>query len=871
MKNIKVLVAGDSLIDHHIYKGNLLFPSNTDESGTTIKSSYGGCFLLGDIINQIFKSDDAIQILNQLPKPSDQHAYAVWGANNNTWRVSNKLGYGPKPLYFSHTRKIKRVWDKKELCDIAVFDDAAMKFRFDHMLWPSFIEKKENTPKWILTKMSYPMVKGDFWESLQEAGFKDKLVLVISADDLRRGEVKISKGISWERTIQDVLKELKTNASLKELRDCKHLIINFGNEGALWLNLDDSFENSKGTIIFDPGCIEGEWGEDISGEMIGSSSCFAAGVATTLINHVGSRTNSSKESVGFIKGISSGLIAVRALFEKGHGNINNKVPGFPFENIACTINTNHSNVYRSVRLPNSVFEDSDDKWSLIDRNTADNPGPLYGRARQLALYGPGILKDIPYGAFGKLYTLDRSEIESLNGIKLLINDYVEKAKQEKPLCIGVFGPPGSGKSFGVKQIAMGILGEEVPILEFNLSQFSDPKMIIDALHQVRDEILKGETPIVFWDEFDSKELIWLQYLLAPMQDGEFLEGQISHPLGKCVFVFAGGISYTMENFAPIDNKSETLIENEENKKEIKEFKLKKGPDFISRLHGYLNVLGPNCRQKYNYKTGKWEDDSTDKCFPLRRALLLRVKSGIDDKNKKLEIDFGLLNAFIKIDKYNHGARSMETIIKLTRKNNSAGLFRSSLPPKEQIAIHINFENFMALIEQDNVFKVKSIPFAIDIHKSYNKMTKGEHVSYDMIYKKLPPNIKSDNIQAAIRIPDILSLISLQIENKKDTVLKEIDDRVLDELLEENIDILAEAEHDLWMREKKLNGWRFVEKPEDRKDAKKLHNCLKPYQKLGPLDQKKDKDAVRNYVSIVKKAGFILVYENQLKNKTNEKP
>jgi len=42
-----------------------------------------------------------------------------------------------------------------------------------------------------------------------------------------------------------------------------------------------------------------------------------------------------------------------------------------------------------------------------------------------------------------------------------------------------------------------------------------------AFHQVRDLALSGRTPVVFWDEFDSRELLWLQYLLAPMQDGRF--------------------------------------------------------------------------------------------------------------------------------------------------------------------------------------------------------------------------------------------------------------------------------------------------------------------------------------------------------------
>ena len=69
--------------------------------------------------------------------------------------------------------------------------------------------------------------------------------------------------------------------------------------------------------------------------------------------------------------------------------------------------------------------------------------------------------------------------------------------------------------------------------------------------------------------------------------------------------------YTMANFAPLVEDSDVAAK----------FKRVKGQDFISRLNGYLNVLGPNRRQCFDKETRAWIDDdrNPDNCFPIRRA------------------------------------------------------------------------------------------------------------------------------------------------------------------------------------------------------------------------------------------------------------
>ena len=124
---------------------------------------------------------------------------------------------------------------------------------------------------------------------------------------------------------------------------------------------------------------------------------------------------------------------------------------------------------------------------------------------------------------------------------------------------------------------------ERAFLEFNLSQFSNPGELVGAFHQVRDKVLEGKLPVVFWDEFDSENYKWLQFLLAPMQDGKFQEGQYASDR-TLIVVFAGATSYTFENFGPI----KPAPGDASAKNSYADFILKKGPDFISRLHGSLN-------------------------------------------------------------------------------------------------------------------------------------------------------------------------------------------------------------------------------------------------------------------------------------------
>ncbi|MFZ5763987.1 MAG: AAA family ATPase [Thermodesulfobacteriota bacterium] len=265
---------------------------------------------------------------------------------------------------------------------------------------------------------------------------------------------------------------------------------------------------------------------------------------------------------------------------------------------------------------------------------------------------------------GHLRTTDPAEIGPVLTLQSVMDSYVTKESYQRPLCIGVFGPPGSGKSFAVKEVAK-VIGRKFDqdpfdFFEFNLTQFAEPDEINSAIDLVRASVAKGKVPITFWDEFDCRydghEFGYLRYFLPSMQDGVTYVHGIPYYIGRSIFVFAGGVKTSWQGMEDILGKTSPH--------ELQLAKTLKIPDFMSRLRVVLDIDGIDIPEELLRDSA-----SGPELEELRRILLKRafiIAHQMDTHWKKAARKTSGLLLRLLIARYKFGARSIEAVIEASR-------------------------------------------------------------------------------------------------------------------------------------------------------------------------------------------------------------
>jgi hypothetical protein len=578
------------------------------------------------------------------------------GRSAEAWRVARMVGRTPAAVgCFGAPLPVCDV--SAGVPDVVALVDLDMGFRDDPARWRDLLAGAPD----VFLRATDPLGEGELWKELL-ARHRERLTVVIDGTDLRRASLQVEQPLSWEHIYDRAVAAVRSSP----LAEARTVVVTLGLTGAVLVRPD-----VEAALVFDPRAL------------VATPARFGAGSVwghqlVMLAAQLGGSLGLWPDTVAAVR---AGLHGMRALHRGGFACVGE--PGhqrlcFPVRQAVEAL-TGESSDLAAVEL-----DDGQRAGSSILMETM-GAGQLEETARRVARQGPTGLSGMPIETVGAWSSVDRAEIESMRSMRGIMAEYVDAyqtgRRVKRPLSVAVFGPPGAGKSFAVKQVATALLPGQLEVIEFNLSQFAGEERLAAAFHAARDATLRQKLPLVFWDEFDTAlggaPLGWLRHFLAPMQDGEFVEGEATHPLGAAIFVFAGGTSVSFAQFAGGDDP---------------ETRFAKKSDFISRLRGSMDVLGPNAA------------GPADAAVILRRALLLHALLRQSRPHLftggRLNIDEGVLRAFLHADVFRHGARSMEAIVDMSTLTGKASYERSSLPAASQLTMHVDAEAFLRLVAEE---------------------------------------------------------------------------------------------------------------------------------------------------------------------------
>ena len=594
--------------------------------------------------------------------------------------------------------------------DLLVIEDSGLGFREDSRGWPQALSTRraQPRPQHIILKLSqYGDEENDrnpLLDRLLRLGLADRTTLVTSIGDLRSCAVKVGVSLSWEKMLEDVIAAVGVAEPFVDEVGRRlpfyQVIVTIGAAGAITVG------PSTNTLVFDRNGQEGDFERSHDGQMMGYNTCVVAALAAAWAE--------ARDAVDWTETTLAGIALARLLHLRGYEPVSagsHSHLQFPCAELAEAFWHKHAGAPLArvhedelkLAWDLGVFADprgvaTSDKhrgeWTILQETLISHRAPLGAPlraasrgadtvcecARNIVIRGPRqALPGVPLETVGRWRSADRKEIEGVRSVINVIGNYLAMDKPENPLSIAVFGPPGSGKSFVVKEIAKGLGLDDKAQLTFNLSQFESPDELPPAFHQIRDMHLRGMMPLVFWDEFDTPcdetQLGWLRHFLAPMQDGEFNQDGMVHPLGGGIYVFAGATRHSFADFCAGDTEEERAA---------------KKPDFVSRLRAYIDVHGVNGSP----------NSVEDELYPIRRAFLLNSLLGrfaprLQSPSGEFRLERGVLDAFLRTTRYRHGARSMSTIIQMSSLARKSKFELSSLPSENMLQMHVDMREFSA--------------------------------------------------------------------------------------------------------------------------------------------------------------------------------
>jgi hypothetical protein len=137
--------------------------------------------------------------------------------------------------------------------------------------------------------MARPLCDGSIWETVRRGPLtgpkpgtpdRERLIVVVDANDLCTEGINLSRGLSWEKACEYFVERLVSTGKLVSPATCAHLVVLFGCAGVIY---HQGSRVSKPVLLFDPLSLEKEFLQTNLGQIPCLSETFIAGLVIGLI------------------------------------------------------------------------------------------------------------------------------------------------------------------------------------------------------------------------------------------------------------------------------------------------------------------------------------------------------------------------------------------------------------------------------------------------------------------------------------------------------------------------------------------------------------------------------------------------------------
>jgi hypothetical protein len=311
----------------------------------------------------------------------------------------------------------------------------------------------------IVLVMRSPLAEGKIWEWILDSKLQRQCIVIISENSVRRGGGILPATASMEEGLEAFLESKNTNKVLKDVSQCRHLIIRFNDANILhWDHNQDT-----NTVLTYHGFPFAKRGPEPPSDEIGRMAGYTVILTASIVKAIRSALSEGKIFSDQIDdGIRLGALLIKEHFREGFAEHafhekqidKNHLNSLPFRKLFERYNENHGKARElyledkqrefqvtSVTVP-VTSERIERNWSRVTRFLRISDFTPEQKIYHVVLQGlhqvvksnpptsdrpdwyPPSMLQLPYAPYGAIYATDRDEISAFESVASIMRKYL---------------------------------------------------------------------------------------------------------------------------------------------------------------------------------------------------------------------------------------------------------------------------------------------------------------------------------------------------------------------------------------------------------------------------------------------------------------